>query len=143
MLFRNCAGGIVFCGNKVLIIKNDKGEWGFPKGVIRDNDESEEVAVWRVKDETNVEARIISLAGRTSYEFYSLSRKKPVANRIKWYLMVSDTTDTEVNLSQDFQEAIFLPIEEAMNKITYTQDKSLLTLAQQKYNEINEAIGND
>ena len=35
MLFRNCAGGIVFSGEKVLLIKNDKDEWVMPKGVVR------------------------------------------------------------------------------------------------------------
>ena len=30
MILRRCAGGIVFYANKVLIIKNDKGEWTIP-----------------------------------------------------------------------------------------------------------------
>ena len=35
MIVRNCGGGIVFRGDKVLLVCNDKHEWGFPKGVIR------------------------------------------------------------------------------------------------------------
>ena len=35
MIIRNCAGGIVFCGDKVLLLRNDKHEWVFPKGVVR------------------------------------------------------------------------------------------------------------
>ena len=35
MLRRNCAGGVVFFDDKVFILKNDKGEWVLPKGVIR------------------------------------------------------------------------------------------------------------
>ncbi len=140
MLLRNCAGGIVFCKNDVLLLKNEKGEWSFPKGVIREDDDPEEIAVWRVKDETDVNARIIAHAGRTSYEFYSLSRKKPVANRIRWYLMISDSRETNVNTEQGFQEAAFFPFAEALNKVTYSQDKSLLTLANQIYKELNEAM---
>lgn len=140
MLIRNCAGGIVFYKNDVLLLKNEKGEWGFPKGVIREDDDPEEVAVWRVKDETDVEARIIAHAGRTGYEFYSLSRKKPVANRIRWYLMVSDSKETQVNTAQGFQEAKFFPFDEALEHVTYSQDKSLLTLANQIYKELNEVI---
>ena len=31
---RNCAGGVVFAGDDVFLLKNDKGEWIMPKGVI-------------------------------------------------------------------------------------------------------------
>ncbi|NLZ71504.1 MAG: NUDIX domain-containing protein [Clostridiaceae bacterium] len=140
MLIRDCAGGIVFFENQVLLIQNEKSEWSFPKGVIRDDDPDDEVATWRVKDEADVEARIVALAGRTSYEFYSLSRKKPVANRIIWYLMVSDSDHVIANKTQGIVEAKFFPINEALEKVTYSQDKSLLTLAIQKLKEINEEI---
>ena len=35
MIVRNCAGGIVFTGDKVLLVCNDKEEWGFPKGAVK------------------------------------------------------------------------------------------------------------
>ena len=38
MLIRDCAGGIVFFENQVLLIQNEKSEWSFPKGVIRDDE---------------------------------------------------------------------------------------------------------
>lgn len=140
MLIRDCAGGIVFCADQVLLIQNEKSEWGFPKGVIRDNEAADDVAIWRVKDESDVDARIIALAGKTSYEFFSLTRKRPVANRIKWYLMICDQPIAKPNTEQGFQAASFLPIEEAMNKVTYSQDRSLLMLANQKYRELNEDL---
>ena len=31
MLVRNCAGGLVFCGNKVFLLRNEKGNGDFPK----------------------------------------------------------------------------------------------------------------
>ncbi|MDI9490173.1 MAG: NUDIX domain-containing protein [Clostridiaceae bacterium] len=138
MLIRDCSGGIVFCANQVLLIQNEKEEWSFPKGVIREDHEDDDIAIWRVKDESGVEARIIGLAGKTSYEFYSVTRKRPVANRIKWYIMVCDTPDASPNLQQGFLDAKFLPIEEAIQTVTYSQDRSLLTLAYQKYKELNE-----
>ncbi len=74
MLVRNCAGGIVFHGDRVLVLKNDKGEWVFPKGVIRSGDYPDDVAIARVQLEAGVKAHIISSAGRTNYEFFSVSR---------------------------------------------------------------------
>ena len=136
MLIRNCSGGLVFYGDQILIIQNEKEEWSFPKGVVRDNDD--DTALWRVKDESGVDARIIGMAGKTSYEFYSISRKRPVANRIKWYIMVCDEPVAQANHEQGFLDARFMRIDEAFNKVTYSQDKSLLTLAYQKYKELNE-----
>ena len=34
MIVRYCAGGVVFYANKVLLVKNDRGEWTLPKGKI-------------------------------------------------------------------------------------------------------------
>ena len=42
MIVRNCGGGIVFRGDKVLLVCNDKHEWGFPKGVIRSSDRQDQ-----------------------------------------------------------------------------------------------------
>ena len=65
MLIRNCTGGIVFNGDKVLMIENDKHEWAFPKGVIRVNQKLTEVVVRRVKLETGVDAKVVAPCGKT------------------------------------------------------------------------------
>ena len=78
MIVRNCAGGVVFWGDQVFLLKNDKGEWVLPKGVIRDKRMPAEVALERVKTEAGVCAQIVSTAGDTNYEFYSLTRRQPV-----------------------------------------------------------------
>ena len=41
---RNCAGGVVFAGDDVFLLKNDKGEWIMPKGIIRDRRNAREVS---------------------------------------------------------------------------------------------------
>ena len=84
---RNCAGGVVFAGDDVFLLKNDKSEWIMPKGVIRDRRSAREVALYRVEAEAGIEAEIVALAGRTSYDFYSQSRRKSVSNRIQWFAM--------------------------------------------------------
>jgi hypothetical protein len=45
------------------------------------------------------------------------------------------TTDSfAVNKQEGFKEGGFYPIDEALEKITYSQDKSLVRLAFRKYN---------
>lgn len=134
MLTRLCAGGVVFYSDKVLILRNDKGEWVLPKGVIRNGEVAREVALMRVKYEGGVSAQIISPAGETSYEFFSASRKLPVCNKIDWFIMEANDEQTHVNKEEGFQEGGFFAIEEAIEKITYSQDKSLVRLSYRKYN---------
>lgn len=135
MLLRKCAGGIVFDREKVLILQNDKEEWVLPKGVIRDDNTLEETAISRVRIEAGVEAEVIDKAGATSYEFYSTTRKQPVANEITWFLMRAVTKDVDLNKEEGFFDGGFYPIEDAIEKITYSQDKSLLRMAASKYRD--------
>ena len=136
MLIRNCTGGIVFNGDKVLMIENDKHEWAFPKGVIRVNQKLTEVVVRRVKLETGVDAKVVAPCGKTHYEFYSITRRKPVHNNISWFIMKSDDIKPVANKEENILNAKFFDIQVAMEKVTYSQDKSLLLMAYQKYKEL-------
>ncbi|MBO4242481.1 MAG: NUDIX domain-containing protein [Clostridiales bacterium] len=136
MVVRNCAGGIVFKDDKVLMLMNDKREWAFPKGVVRAGEDILEVAVARIKIETGLTAKILSPCGKTHYEFYSVSRRKPVHNNISWFVMSTTEDKIDVDYSEGFIDARFFPIEEALETITYSQDKALLMMAFQRYKEI-------
>ncbi len=136
MLVRNCAGGIVFSGEKVLLLKNDKNEWVLPKGVVRQGDLANEVALKRVKEEVGITAEIVSAAGRTNYEFFSVTRQRPVCNKITWYIMKSPNEEFKVNTKENFIDAGFFSMEEAFEKVTYSQDRSLLHLSYMKLKEL-------
>lgn len=132
MIIRNCAGGVVFSEGKVLLIKNDKNEWTLPKGVIREKQLAVNVAIERVKDETGIKASIVSPIGETSYEFYSYSRQKPVCNHIKWFVMEADDCAVTIKKAESFIDCGFYPVEEAMQKITHSQEKALVNISHQK-----------
>lgn len=136
MLVRNCAGGVVFFEDKVFLLRNEKDEWVLPKGVIRNGDLSYEVALRRVKEEAGVTAQIISTAGNTNYEFFSVTRHKPVCNKITWYIMKSLNGQYKVNKEENFTDGGFYDIDEALSMITYSQDKALVNLSYKKYKEL-------
>jgi 8-oxo-dGTP pyrophosphatase MutT (NUDIX family) len=136
MLVRNCAGGLVFCGNKVFLLRNEKGEWVFPKGIIRKGELPNEVALARVNEEGGITAEIISPTGHTNYEFYSVTRQKPVCNKIIWYIMRSESFHFDIKEPKKFTDAGFFEIDEAMKMVTYSQDKALLNLSYRKYKDI-------
>ena len=130
---RICAGGVVFSGDKVFLLCNDKGEWILPKGVIRNGERAGDVAVQRVKYETGVDARILAPAGETCYEFFSVSRRAPISNKVDWFIMEANEEIYKVNNDEGFLDGGFYPTEEAAEKITYSQDKSLVHLAYEKF----------
>lgn len=133
MLFRNCAGGVIFREDEVFLLKNEKSEWVLPKGIIRGEQLAHEVALARVKAETGVDADILATAGETSYEFYSMSRRKPVCNRISWFVMRAKDDSSRVATDLGFLDGGYYPYEKALDMITYSQDRSLVKRAYAKY----------
>lgn len=133
MIFRKCAGGVVFFGDSVFLLKNEKEEWVLPKGVIREKQLPNDVALERVFKEAGIKARIISPAGETSYEFYSITRRQPVCNKITWYVMQSDSPDYRIAFELGFLDGDYYPIEKALELVTYSQDKALVNVAYEKY----------
>lgn len=136
MIVRNCAGGVVFFEDKVFLLKNEKGEWVFPKGIIRNGELPAEVAVKRVMDEGGIIAEIVSTGGDTSYEFYSISRQRPVCNRITWFIMRTGSERFNILEKEKFTEGGFFNLEQAIQLVTYSQDKALLNLSYKKYREL-------
>jgi len=135
MIVRNCAGGVVFCGDKVFLLKNEKGEWVLPKGVMHNGDLPNEVALKRVKEEAGIAAEIVSTVGRTNYEFFSVTRQRPVCNKIVWYIMKSPNEKFKIG-EDKFIDGGFFNLEKALDITTYSQDKSLLNLSFQKFKEL-------
>ncbi len=133
MILRNCAGGVVFAGEKVFLLKNEKEEWVLPKGVVREKKSPREIALWRVQDEAGISARILTEAGNTTYEFYSQTRRQPVCNRVQWYVMQADNEKYRIAFEQGFVDGDYFPMEEAIEKVTYSQDKALVQAAYEKY----------
>lgn len=139
MIVRNCAGGVVFYEEKVFLLKNEKDEWVLPKGAIRNGRTPREVALERVLDETGIEAEILSVAGETSYEFYSMTCRQPVCNRIQWYVMKAQMEKYRIAFEQGFTDGDYFPVEEAIEKVTYSQDKAIVQIAYAKFKEEHTA----
>ncbi len=138
MLLRDCAGGVVFFNRKVFLLLNEKNEWVMPKGLIKADERPQDAAVRRVYEEAGIKGTIAEQAGRTYYEFYSVTRQMPVCNRIAWYIMETDQEVYKISEPEKFSQAGFFTIPEALEMITYSQDKSLVL---QSYKKLCEKKG--
>ena len=137
---RSCAGGIVFYNEQVFLLMSDRGEWVMPKGVIRNHNPSNDVALWRVEDEAGIHARIIGIAGNTRYDFFSESRGRDVSNRIQWFAMIADDASFHVSYEQGFLNGGYYPVDKAREMLTHDCDKDILDVAYQLYHELKDRI---
>lgn len=68
------AGGIVFKkdgrGWKVLMVKNRRGAWTFPKGRVEEEENLEEAALREVEEETGIKAEIERYVGSVEYTYH-------------------------------------------------------------------------
>lgn len=132
---RSCAGGVVFCDEQVFLLMSDRGEWVMPKGVIRNHNHANDVALWRVEDEAGIQARILGIAGNTRYDFFSESRGKDVSNRIQWYAMEAEDRAFHISFDQGFLNGGYYPVERARAMLTYDCDREILDTAYEIYRE--------
>ena len=84
-------------------------------------------------------AQIVAPAGETSYEFFSYSRQQPVCNSISWFIMDADAEQYQISQEAGFLDGGFFPVEEAIERITYSQDKSLVRVSYQRRKKL-EAV---
>ncbi|WP_195940602.1 NUDIX domain-containing protein [Romboutsia sp. 1001713B170131_170501_G6] len=138
MIVRHCAGGVVFYANKVLLIKNDRGEWTLPKGKIFNGELKTESAILSVKQETGVEGTVLGVAGDSMYEFFSRSRQQQVCNSVTWYIM--ETSDTSCVLNKELLDGGFFKIKDALEQLTHKKEKSLVEISYKKYKELKKEV---
>ena len=137
---RSCAGGVVFSGDDVFLLMSDRGEWVMPKGVIRNRNRSNDVALWRVEDEAGIHAEIIGIAGNTRYDFFSESRGKEVSNRIQWFTMVAADHNYRISYDQGFLNGGYFSVDRAMELLSIEEDREILRSACKIYQKYRETI---
>lgn len=106
-----------------LLIRAKNGEYGFPKGHVENNETEHETAIRELKEETNLEVRIID-GFRYPIE-YILPRKKNVMKQ-SVYFLGECITNNIVCQECEVSEALFVPFEEAMSLLTFEDTKKIL-----------------
>ena len=106
-----------------------------PKGVIRNENRSNDVALWRVEDEAGIHAEIIGIAGNTRYDFFSESRGREISNRIQWFAMRAQDRSFHISYEQGFLNGNYYPVVRARELLTYDDDRPILDNAYAIYRQ--------
>lgn len=131
-LYEKTCGSIVYKikDNKkyYLLIENDSGHIGFPKGHIEYGEREEETAVREVREETGLN---ISINSSTRQEYTYTTSAGIIKNCVYFY---SEFKEENITLQQEeISQSWLLPYNEAYNMLNYPQDKIILKKAENMY----------
>lgn len=129
MIEKSCGTVLFTLQNNIvyyLLIKNEDSIWGFVKGNMQ-TDESETQAALRVTEtQTSIKTKILNgFRGETSY-LKQNGNKKTVA----YFLADFDSQKPEDSKGYEELEYLLLPFEQALDKLTFTDTKEVLTEAE-------------
>ncbi|RTZ68303.1 MAG: NUDIX hydrolase [Aquificaceae bacterium] len=125
------AGGVVIKDKReVLLIKNPSNIWTFPKGHIEKGETKEQAAVREVKEETNIDAQIVTYLGEISY-FFTWGGVR--IHKTVYFFLMKYIAGIPVP-SWEVKDARFFPIEKVEGILKYRGDKEIFLKAMEKLN---------
>lgn len=120
--YEKSCGAVIFKGDLVLLIENKRSHhWSFPKGHKEINESDIQTALREVLEETNVKIKLYS----QHFCVINYEPKPKVSKDVVYFLAEYDSGEV---IAQDSEVSNigWYSIEDAMNKITYEQEKEVL-----------------
>ena len=114
-------GCIIIENNKVLLIQQRKGNWGFPKGRVEKNETESETALREVKEETNLDVKIEDL-NKTYKDCYFT--KKNESKEVVYFLAKRIGGEIKPQ-EKEIKNIEWVELSEAINRITMKSTKIL------------------
>ena len=114
-------GCIIIENNKVLLIQQNEGHWGFPKGHVEAGETEIETAIREVKEETNIDV-IPDESKRYEQEYVM---KNGILKQVVFFLAKS--TSSEIKAQEcEIKNIKWFNFEDAFSIITFENTKNLL-----------------
>lgn len=134
-LYEKSCGALIFYRNKqgvrVLLVKNHNGRyWSFPKGHMELNETEKETAIREIKEETNLDVKIID-------GFREVSDYCPFGNikkRVVFFLAQAFTDDV-IDQPEEIDSHIWVDIQQARKNCTYENDLRVIDKAELLINQ--------
>lgn len=99
--------------------------WTFPKGKLNQGETSEQAAVREVAEETGWRCRIETELPKSQYWFQREGRR--VRKTVRWFRM--NPLEQTGQPDQEVDEVLWLPVADAVARLTYDADRKLLDTA--------------
>ncbi|MBN1188359.1 MAG: NUDIX domain-containing protein [Dehalococcoidales bacterium] len=122
IVFRNESGRLLY-----LVLHYEEGHWGAPKGHREDDESPGETARREIREETGLEQVRIK-EGFCEQISYSFQGSDGTVRKSVIYFL-AETGFSAVRLSAEHVDFCWMPLEEALERITYADEKAVLQKA--------------
>lgn len=123
IVYRRSHGNI-----QILLIKHiNGGHWSFPKGHVENNETEIQTAKREILEETGIEAMI----DQTFRKVITYSPCKNIVKDVVYFIAKASSHELKPQ-PEEVSVAKWIQLEDAANKLTYENDKYLLSLAASK-----------
>ena len=114
-------GAVIYDHDKVLLIKQSNGDWGFPKGHVEGDETEMETSIREVKEETNIDIEVfIDKKYTISYEISESILKEVV------YFAAKPLTNELLIQPNEILDAKWLDFNSAIKTITHDRVRNVL-----------------
>jgi len=122
MKYEKSCGAVIFDGDKILVIQQVKGHWGFPKGHVEEGETEVETAIREIKEETNLDVEI----DETHRYVEHYSPEEGIEKDVVFF--IAKKTGGEVKVQEEeVKDTQWLLPNEAMDRLTYDTSKNILS----------------
>lgn len=120
MEYEKSCGCIIIENNKVLVIKQTNGIWGFPKGHVEGDETEIQTAMREIKEETNIDVKIDETKRYVMNYVTDKGTNKDVV------LFLAKQIGGELKKQEEeILEIEWLDFKEALQKLSYDNTKEL------------------
>lgn len=126
------AGGVVIDSRsgrvRVLVVHRPRyNDWSFPKGGVKAGESLEEAAIREVREETGLDCAIVRKLSISRYNYRS--KKGIMRPKSVHYFLMEAVPGQIITDGIEVDEACWLDIDSARDRLTYVDDRQLLDSA--------------
>lgn len=130
MKYEKSCGAIIIDGDKILILQQAAGHWGFPKGHVENNETEVETAIREIKEETNLDVEI-----NENYRYSETYSPAEGIEKNVIYFIAKNKGGIIKPQEEEVKKIEWLTYEEALERLTFEKSKELLKNAWKDYKQ--------
>lgn len=116
MIKTPCCGIVIFRNDTVVLVKTDKGHYGFPKGKRKKNETDLENAIREVKEESNIGFDDLLLYKYNNGDYVTVDEVKNVSPSIRYFVgELKHHVELKMEDPDELDEVSYVNINDALN----------------------------
>ena len=122
MKYEKSCGAVIFDGDKILVIQQVKGHWGFPKGHVEEGETEVQTATREIKEETNLDVEI----DETHRYVEHYSPEEGIEKDVVFFIAKKIGGEVKVQ-EEEVKDTEWLLPNDAMERLTFDTSRNILS----------------